>query len=119
MEQTYNRVVVQGRAGAPTVRLSRDGPVFASAEVEIEALPKTTVTVAAIGQEAAAIAALSPGDVLRAEGPLVVNPELGEFYVFADKAARMVRRGHDLVAAPPSKQDLERLASLLSSAAPA
>jgi len=119
MEQTLNRVTVQGRAGVPMVRLSRDGPVFASAEVEIEALPKTTITVTGIGQEAAAIAALSPGDVLRAEGPLVINPELGEFYVFADKAARMVPRGRDLVAAPPSRRDLDRLASLLTSAAPA
>jgi hypothetical protein len=119
MEHTYNRVAVQGPASAPTVRLSRDGPVFASVEVEIETLPKTTVTVTGIGAEAAAIAALNPGDVLRAEGPLVVNPEHGDYYVFADKASRMVRRGQDLVSVPPSRRDLDRMASLLTSAAPA
>jgi hypothetical protein len=117
MPHTLNRVTVQGPCGPPVLRLTRDGPVFASTEVEIEDLPKTCITVAAIGADAAAIASVVPGDVLRVEGLLRVDPESGDVFVFAQHASRMVRRGFDLVAQPTSLQDLDRLASVLASPA--
>ncbi len=116
MPHTLNRVTVQGACGTPVVRLTRDGPVFASADVEIEDLPKTRITVAALGLDAAAIASVVPGDVLKAEGILRRDPASGEFFVFAEHASRMVRRGFDLVAEPTSLQDLDRLASALTPA---
>ena len=109
MEHTLNCVTVQGRTGSPVVRLSRDGPVFASVEVEIEDLPRTTITVAGIGFDAAAIAALRPGEFLHAEGILRLDPETGEFFVFASKASRMAARGPGVVAVATALTELERL----------
>ena len=114
MEHTLNRVTVQGRTGSPVVRLSRDGPVFASVEVEIEDLPRTTITVAGIGFDAAAIAALRPGELLNAEGILRLDPESGDFFVFASKASRMTTRGPALVALPTALTDLDRLERTLA-----
>ena len=109
MEHTLNRVTVQGRTGSPVVRLSRDGPVFASVDVEIEDLPHTNITVAAIGYDAAAIAALKPGEMLRAEGILRLDPESGDFFVFASRATRMAARGPEVVAIPTATSELARL----------
>jgi len=114
MTQTRNSVTVQGPAGPPVVRLSRDGPVFASVPVEIDDLPRTAITVAGIGLEAATIASLGPGETLRVEGFLRLDAESGAFYVFAAKAARMVARGDELVAVPTSVSDLSRLETVLA-----
>lgn len=109
MEHTRNEVTVQGRTGSPVVRLSRDGPVFASVDVEIEDLPRTTITVAGIGVDAAVIGALRPGELLRAEGVLRLDPESREFFVFAAKAVRIVQRGGELVALATPLSALDRL----------
>lgn len=109
MEHTWNQVTVQGRTGSPVVRLSRDGPVFASVDVEIEELPRTTITVAGIGVDAAAIGSLRPGELLRAEGVLRLDPESREFFVFASKAVRLTQRGSELVALATPLAALDRL----------
>ncbi|MEO6325061.1 MAG: hypothetical protein ABIT01_06705 [Thermoanaerobaculia bacterium] len=114
MSHTLNRVTVQGRAGPPFVHLQRDGPVSASVEIEIEDLPRTNITVVGIGIDAAAIAALTPGEILRAEGILRIDPETGTFFVFAERAARMVARGGELVSQATSVNELDRLAAVFT-----
>lgn len=115
MQHTLNQVSLQGRAGAPTVRLSRDGPVFASVLLTVEDVPDTDVLVAGIGLEAAGIACLKRGDLLRAEGRFARDPESGELYVQATAVARLLVRGTSVQAVAPSVDELDRLAALLPS----
>ena len=114
MQHTENHVTLQGRARAPTVRLSAGGPVFASVALEVDDLPRTAITIAGVGLEAAAIACAEKGSLLRVEGTLAVDPETSEVYVRATKAARLVERGFSLVAVPPSLAELRRLAAVLT-----
>lgn len=109
MQHTINRVVLQGRAGPPTVRLSPDGPIFASAELTIADEPTVTVTVCGIGIDAAAIADTASGAILRVEGALTLDHETRTFFVFADEARRMVPQGFDLVPVTPSMRTFDRL----------
>ena len=114
MLHTENHVTLQGRARAPTVRLSPGGPIFASVDLEVDDLPRTAITVAGIGLEAAAIACTEKGSLLRVEGSLTVDPETSEVYVRATKASRLVERGFSLVAVAPSRAELDRLAAVLT-----
>lgn len=115
VQHTLNQVSLQGRAGAPTVRLTRDGPVFASVPLTISELPRTEVTVTGLGLEAAGIACLRRGDLLHAEGRLALDPETGELYVQASAVAKLVPRGSTYEAVSPSVDELDRLAALLPS----
>lgn len=109
MQHTINRVVLQGRVGPPTVRLSPDGPIFASTELTISDAPTVTVTVCGIGIDAAAIADTGSGTILRVEGALTYDHEARTFYVFADQVRRMVPQGFDLVPVAPSMRTFDRL----------
>lgn len=113
MQQTRNQVSLQGRTGVPTVRLTRDGPVFASVSVTISDVPRTEITVTGLGLEAAGIACLRRGDLLRVEGVLAIDPTTGEAYVQATAVAKLVARGSTLVPVSPSVDELDRLAALL------
>jgi len=119
MKHELNEITVQGHVGAPTVRLSREGPVFASVPVRICELPRTDVTVTGIGLEAAGIACLRRGNILRAEGRLALDPATGEVYVQATSVARMVLEGFDMRAVAPSVEELDRLAALIDTPADA
>lgn len=114
MKHELNEITVQGRAGAPTIRLTRGGPVFASVSVRLSELPAADVTVTGLGLEAAGIACLRPGDVLRAEGRLALDPETGEFYVQANAVARMEPFGSDLRAVAPSLEEFDRLEAFIA-----
>lgn len=113
MHHTLNQVCLQGQAGAPTVRLTRDGPVFASVPLTISDVPRTEITVTGLGLEAAGIACLRRGDLLRAEGQLALDAETGEFYVQANAVSKLVVRGSDVQTVGPSVDELDRLAALL------
>ncbi|MCG3193057.1 MAG: hypothetical protein DIJKHBIC_02306 [Thermoanaerobaculia bacterium] len=113
MQHERNEVVVQGAIGAPIIRLSREGPVFASVPVRICEFPRTEITVTGLGLEAAGIACLRRGNILRAEGRLALDPATGEVYVQAMRVARMVPDGSDMRAIAPSVEELDRLASLI------
>ncbi len=115
MRNTENHVTLQGRARAPTVRLSASDPVVATVDLEIEDLPRTEITVVGVGLEAAAIAAAEKGSLLRVEGTLAVDPETHALFVQATGVVRLVRRGYDLVPVGPSVAELDRLASVLTS----
>ena len=97
------------------VRLTRDGPVFASVPLTISDVPRTEITITGLGLEAAGIACLRRGDLLRAEGQLALDPETGEFYVQASAVAKLVVRGSGVQAVGPSVDELDRLAALLPS----
>lgn len=115
MEHPRNQVSLQGRTGAPTVRLTRDGPVFASVPLTISDIPRTEITVTGLGLEAAGIACLRRGDLLRVEGVLALDPTTGDFYVQATAVAKLIARGTSLVPIGPSVDELDRLATLLPS----
>ncbi|MEO6324605.1 MAG: hypothetical protein ABIT01_06285 [Thermoanaerobaculia bacterium] len=115
MDHSLNQVSLQGRVGAPIVRLTRDGPVFASVPVAISDVPRTEITVTGLGLEAAGIACLKRGDLLRVEGSLALDPETGEYYVHASAVAKLVVRGFSVQAVSPSVDELDRLAALLPS----
>lgn len=117
MHHLANEVTLQGRVGPPTVRLARGQPFFASVELEFSVLPRTTVTVAALGMDAATIAACRPGDLLRAEGEIALDPESGEFFVMAASATRLVVQGTALVPLRASLADFDRLEAVLASPA--
>jgi hypothetical protein len=65
MKNTINRIVLQGRVGPPTVRLSPEGPIFASTELQIDEHPDVTITVSGYGIDAAGIADTESGGMLR------------------------------------------------------
>jgi hypothetical protein len=108
MQHTLNRVVLQGTVGPPTVRLSPDGPIFASTELRIAEIPDVTITVSGIGIDAAGIAESTRGDTLRVEGELAFDPDAQTFYVYADQVRRMVEQGGVLVAHAPSMKTFDK-----------
>jgi hypothetical protein len=89
MHHTTNRIVLQGRTGPPTVRLSPAGPIFASAELQIEDQPDVTITVSGYGIAAAGIAEPATGKILRVTGTLCFDLASQSFYVLADHVWRM------------------------------
>ncbi|MEO6325970.1 MAG: hypothetical protein ABIT01_00855 [Thermoanaerobaculia bacterium] len=113
MKHELNEVTVQGPAGPPTIRFTRGGPIFASVSIRICELPRTEVTVTGLGSEAAGIACLRPGDVLRAEGQLSVDHSTGELYVYANAVARMETDGSTLRPVAPSLAEFDRLEALV------
>jgi len=115
VQQTHNQVSLQGRTGPPTVRLTRDGPVFASVPVTISDVPRMEITVTGLGLEAAGIVCLRRGDLLRVEGVLALDPSTGDAYVQATAVAKLVATGTSLVPIGPSVDELDRLAALLPS----
>jgi hypothetical protein len=112
MKHEKNDVTIQGPVGAPTVRLSREGPVFASVPLRISEYPHTEITVTGIGLEAAGIACLRRGNLLRVEGRLAIDPATREVYVWATAVARMEQRGFELHAVAPSLEEFDRLSAL-------
>ncbi|MCL4807785.1 MAG: hypothetical protein KJ062_08305 [Thermoanaerobaculia bacterium] len=118
MRNTENHVTLQGRARAPTVRLTANGPVVATVDLEIEDLPRTEITVVGLGLEAAAIAGAEKGSLLRVEGALAFDPETRSLFVQATEVVRLIQRGYDLVPVGPSVAELDRLASVLTPAIP-
>jgi hypothetical protein len=108
MKHTLNRIVLQGRAGPPTVRLSPDGPIFASTELQIDEYPDVTITVSGYGIDAAGIADTESGGILRVLGTLSFDPASKSFYVLADQVRRMVAEGGVLVPHAPSMKTFDR-----------
>ena len=100
--------MLQGTVGPPTVRLSPDGPIFASTELRVSEVPDVTITVSGIGIDAAGIAESARGDTLRVEGELAFDPDARTFYVYADRVRRMVEQGGVLVAHAPSMKTFDR-----------
>lgn len=108
MKNTINRIVLQGRAGPPTVRLSPEGPIFASTELQIDEHPDVTITVSGYGIDAAGIADTESGGILRVLGTLCFDPASETFYVLADQVRRMVEQGGVLVPHAPSMKTFDR-----------
>lgn len=108
MHQRINRVTLQGRIGPPTVRLSPEGPIFASAELEISDSPTATIAVCGYGIDAAGIAEAETGGIVRVTGELALDPPSNSFYVLASEVRRMEPQGHTLVARTPSLKTFDR-----------
>lgn len=112
MHHTINRIVVQGRAGPPTVRLSPEGPIFASTELQLDEHPDVTVTVSGYGIDAAGIAEARSGDLLRVLGTLAFDARSQALYIVADQVRRMVKEGGTLVARAPSMKTFDRFENI-------
>ena len=112
MKHAINNVVLQGRAGPPTIRLSPAGPIFASTELQIDDYPATSVTVCGIGIDAACIADGEAGDFLHVEGELAYDADKKGFYVFAHTSRRMTEQDSALVPLPPSMKVFDRFEKL-------
>ena len=119
MGNTLNQVTLQGTVGAPKMTFHPDGlgPLFASADLELDRSPSTSITVAGLGSEAGVIGTMKRGEILRVEGALTLDRQSGEFYVFCHTAARFTDQGGSLSAKPPTLAELSSLGAQLVDAA--
>lgn len=113
MGHTLNQVTLQGTVGPPKITFHPDGPLFASADLELSDQPATSITVAGLGSDAGVIGTMKRGEILRVEGELAFDRERGEFYVFCHTAARLEVRGWTLSAKPPTLEELSKLGAQL------
>jgi hypothetical protein len=75
MKHTINKITLQGRAGPSTLRLSPDGQLLASTDVQINDDPEASVIAVGIGGNALFIADAVTGDYLHIEGELAFNAQ--------------------------------------------
>jgi hypothetical protein len=118
MKHTINKIVLQGRAGPPTVRLSPAGRIFTSTELQINDCADTTVPVYGAGAAAGCIADGKAGDYLHVEGELAFDAEKKRFYVFAHTSRRMKEQDGALVPLASSMNALDRFEKLFLEESP-
>ena len=118
MKHTINKVVLQGRAGPPTIQLSPTGRIFTSTELQIDDFADTTVPVYGAGTAAGCIAAREAGDYLHIEGELAFDAKNKCFYVFAHTAIRMKEQEGTLIPLASSMNALDRFEKLLLEESP-
>jgi hypothetical protein len=107
-----NEVIVQGRVGPPTIGLTPEGQLFASAGLQIEDTPDATITVIGTDINAPVIADGEAGDTLRIVGRLGFDTERHRVFVVALTAQRMTEQHGTLVPLPPSMKVVHRFEKL-------